>query len=266
MIKVEDDLLTPLRFIGGRFPSDLNIQRDRGVTLSSGSSDPPHDDLVMAGGVASSVPMEYDRSGEDPYRLDGVSAGTRPTTAYSGVEGSYFEPTPSAEHSRNLSAEYQREQQPFLVSQPAEQHDLPADQGIAASDWIAPVAAGVGVGGMAAAAAQAPSDQEQGEIVMPPEEEKPEVPEKSDLRNSPPESTVIVADTTSTQRAADINPIAVPTAVPATTADATNPENLGGLESEGAHETGKIFPTVIRHDTEMSISQLHVPGKFPKQS
>jgi len=41
---------------------------------------------------------------------------------------------------------------------------------------------------------------------------------------------------------------------------------LGGLESRGAHETGRIFPSVLRHDTDMSVSGLHVPGEFPMRS
>jgi hypothetical protein len=41
---------------------------------------------------------------------------------------------------------------------------------------------------------------------------------------------------------------------------------LGGLEARGAHETGQIFPKVIRHDTDISVSQLHVPGEFPKKA
>jgi hypothetical protein len=40
---------------------------------------------------------------------------------------------------------------------------------------------------------------------------------------------------------------------------------LGGLEARGAHETGQMFPKVIRHDTDISVSQLHVPGEFPKK-
>jgi hypothetical protein len=39
------------------------------------------------------------------------------------------------------------------------------------------------------------------------------------------------------------------------------PDTLEGQEIEGAHETGR-FPTVVRHDTNISISQLHVPGEF----
>lgn len=41
---------------------------------------------------------------------------------------------------------------------------------------------------------------------------------------------------------------------------------LGGQEASGAHETGHIFPSVVRHDTDISVSQLHVPGSFPKRN
>ncbi|SMY28960.1 unnamed protein product [Zymoseptoria tritici ST99CH_1A5] len=37
---------------------------------------------------------------------------------------------------------------------------------------------------------------------------------------------------------------------------------LGGNEKEGAHLTGQLFPRVIRHDTSLSVSKLHVPGEF----
>jgi hypothetical protein len=40
---------------------------------------------------------------------------------------------------------------------------------------------------------------------------------------------------------------------------------LGGHEAKGAHETGR-FPKVVRHDTDISVSQLHVPGEFPDRS
>jgi len=29
-------------------------------------------------------------------------------------------------------------------------------------------------------------------------------------------------------------------------------------------ETGRIFPAVLRHNTDMSVSQLHIPGEYPK--
>lgn len=50
---------------------------------------------------------------------------------------------------------------------------------------------------------------------------------------------------------------------PATTAPRSADEGLGGNERVGAHETGQLFPRVIRHDTSLSVSALHVPGEFP---
>ena len=44
-----------------------------------------------------------------------------------------------------------------------------------------------------------------------------------------------------------------------------NSSVLGGHEAKGAHETGR-FPKVVRHDTDISVSQLHVPGEFPDRS
>lgn len=40
-------------------------------------------------------------------------------------------------------------------------------------------------------------------------------------------------------------------------------ERLGGHEGKGARQTGSFFPAVVRHNTDMSVSQLHVPGEFP---
>lgn len=54
------------------------------------------------------------------------------------------------------------------------------------------------------------------------------------------------------------------TAAAATTTDKGT--TLGGQEAAGAHETGHIFPSVVRHDTDISVSQLHVPGSFPKRN
>ena len=55
----------------------------------------------------------------------------------------------------------------------------------------------------------------------------------------------------------------VPYRNPSLNATADASEELGGLEREGAHGTGHLFPAVIRHESTMSVSQLHVPGEFP---
>ncbi|KAK1819023.1 phosphatidylinositol 4,5-bisphosphate-binding protein [Friedmanniomyces endolithicus] len=47
--------------------------------------------------------------------------------------------------------------------------------------------------------------------------------------------------------------------------NSTATPGLGGLERQGAHETGRFFPSIVRHDTNVSISALHVPGEYPKR-
>ena len=34
----------------------------------------------------------------------------------------------------------------------------------------------------------------------------------------------------------------------------------------GAHEGGQIVPSELAHGTKTSVSQLHVPGEFPKSA
>ena len=241
---------------------------------SSGSSEPDHEAVAMSGAFSGgalfgSTQAEYARNGENPYRLDGVSAGTRTVSAYTEVGGSYFETTPSTEQRRDVVPQPQTQQEypSFLEARPAGQQHLPAEEGTTSSDWIAPAAAGVGVASMAAVAVGAHSEKDQGEVVMPSaEEEKPEVPEKSSLRSSPRDSVTVVANTIPTEPTTGRDAIGAAAPATATTGSVTAAGQLGGLEREGAHETGTIFPRVIRHDTDMSISQLHIPGKFPKQS
>lgn len=60
--------------------------------------------------------------------------------------------------------------------------------------------------------------------------------------------------------------ISAPLSAPsAGTAARSEDEGLGGNERVGAHETGELFPRVIRHDTSLSVSALHVPGEFPSR-
>ena len=91
--------MTPIdAFSGGRFPSDLRVPQaaDRNVSPSSDSSNEAGV-IAAAGSVPGSAQDEYMRNGQNPYRLDGVSAGTRPSTSYMEEDSraSYLEQTPS---------------------------------------------------------------------------------------------------------------------------------------------------------------------------
>ncbi|KAF2835785.1 hypothetical protein M501DRAFT_980957 [Patellaria atrata CBS 101060] len=45
-----------------------------------------------------------------------------------------------------------------------------------------------------------------------------------------------------------------------------NPDGDGPTptSNKGVHETGEFFPPIIRQNTDISISQLHIPGEYPK--
>lgn len=70
------------------------------------------------------------------------------------------------------------------------------------------------------------------------------------------------ADALATPTAITSDPLASATTTTAVRSGSTD-EHLGGNERVGAHETGELFPRVIRHDTSLSVSALHVPGEFP---
>ena len=219
----------------------------------------------MSGAMPGSNQHEYARDGQDPYRLEGVPAGTATATGRN-VADSYFAPAPLPERQREPVAAEQRES--FLVQQPAGQLDPSADHNSQYGDWMAPAAAGVAGAGLGVAAVGAYEHQKQDVAVPPTDELPPEVPEKSERRSSiPSDENVVAFGTTSTatnaQTATDGH---VDTATPMATVTPTAADSLGGMEREGAHETGAIFPKVVRHDTEMSVSQLHVPGEYPKQT
>ncbi|KXT03762.1 hypothetical protein AC578_726 [Pseudocercospora eumusae] len=179
----------------------------------------------------------------------------------------------------------QQQQQPFLGNEPAtpfsQVQQSPARHNSGYGEWMAPAAAGAaGVGaGALGAEAYGHHQREQEAIVpqhMPMQEEKSLRGVDADagafvFPNAVGESHGTEAMIPSVAPTSEINHAAVVSAPVTDATDASaNSTNvaeapLGGNEKMGAHETGAFFPRVIRHDTELSVSQLHVPGKFPPQ-
>ncbi|MBE7159380.1 MAG: hypothetical protein INR62_13275, partial [Rhodospirillales bacterium] len=129
--------------------------------------------IAAAGAVPGSAQDEYLRSGRDPYRLDGVSAGTRPSTAdgqgmgegvyfdegqpnFVGQEGSGYGYGDAAS-----AGQYTQQQDPTYAPPPQQQDYAPAprqDYDVAGGEpsgglerhdstygsWMTPAAAGVG--------------------------------------------------------------------------------------------------------------------------
>ena len=132
-------------------------------------------------------------------------------------------------------------------------------------DWMAPAGAVV-VGAEAGAAGVEAYTRNQHEANIPQTyEQTPEVPEKSEVRSSTAEMDNVAAFGVNTSKAQPetSQPTRSDSAkAPVVFASTSASDNLGGLESQGAHETGAVFPKVVRRDTEM----LHVPGEYPKKT
>ncbi|KAK5126464.1 hypothetical protein LTR85_010700 [Meristemomyces frigidus] len=158
----------------------------------------------------------------------------------------------------------QQPQQTFLGGEPAGASSDPLDRPNSMyGNWMAPAAAGVAGVGAGALGTEA-YKRHQRDAAMPEEEEQPEraLPVMSSMwRGGAPEENVTAfgangGDATPTQASSSS---ADPSALFQSAAG-----KLGGLEGKGAHETGS-FPTVVRHNTDMSVSNLHVPGEYPKR-
>lgn len=330
--------MTPIdAFSGGRFPSDLQVPRDdaRNASPSSSSSNGAGA-VATAGTVPGSAQDEYMRSGQDPYRLDGVDAGTRPGTA---TTETYTEQAPLMAQQSDLHPQPQQpevssvdpqQEQSFLGVEPVPEQSGLARPNSSYGDWMGPAAAGVAGAGAGAAGYAAYQNRDTGEetpqqetlptrdmretyhptgapVSGPPKiggayyvEDTPaafNAPEPAQatpaaIVSNPiephPSSTVTPTQATSAAAITSDPARSLPTSTTApavaqdprssstsyplgSTPSATTPAlgestPLGGLEREGAHETGHIFPKVVRHDTDISVSNLHVPGKFPKTS
>ncbi|KAH0382010.1 hypothetical protein KCU92_g6647, partial [Aureobasidium melanogenum] len=170
------------------------------------------------------------------------------------------------------------------VEQPqslAPQAAKPMRQNTNYSDWMAPAAVGVGAGVLGTEAyrhqqnknlsSTNPISEEQ---QTPYEDERPRdltgghptMPTTNDAATTNPSAFAAnngISGATYTSTAP--LPVMIPSSSNhgAETPGAQSTDGLGGLESEGAHETGNFFPKVVRHDTDMSVSKLHVPGEFP---
>lgn len=232
---------------GGRFPSDLQIPRARATSdgaRSSNTSSEPDRGTAEVGGLLAPSHAAYAQADYDPYRLDGVTAGTRPTTSSSYAwdnsreRGSYFgtsvyPPPPSQQEASTLSG-----------------NEVPTNTD--------PAVAVLPVVGMAAIAGESHPSERQPTVTSP----APEIPEKSDLRSNPPSEhgsaqvSPLLTASVGPKDVADLSPVSAMTPV--------QEDVLGGLEREGAHETG-TFPRIVKHDTSLSVSRLHVPGTYPKQ-
>jgi hypothetical protein len=155
----------------------------------------------------------------------------------------------------------------------------PARQNSNYSDWMTPAAAGVGAGVVGSEAYHHEQSRDVPHSRSIEEEQNPYFDEErphgatSDYTSTNTNNNGISG---ATYTGTAPLPVLIPTSanvpqspefVPyvAETPGTQTPRSPGldGLEGGGAHKTGAFFPSVVRHDTDMSVSQLHVPGEFP---
>lgn len=221
------------------------------------SSDEDNNGMLAAaaGGGALGGAAAY--GGKDPYHMAGVrsaSAYTSDTANTSGA-GTYMNyENPSEQQTAPVQtqsyalptepAQPVNQQQPssFLGGEPANDDSL-ARHNSQYGNWMAPAAAGVAGAGAGAVGMDAYRRHQQDAAV----------PETDAIDHAKKEA-VPQEDASATPTQESSAGVGNASAIP-----------LGGKEAEGAHETGEFFPRVVRHDTDISVSHLHVPGKFPRQ-
>ena len=249
------------RNAGGRFPSDVQVPRARGVSAGeSSTSSADRDAIATAGAIPGSTQAEYARNGQDPYRLDGVDAGTRPGTADSGAPVTGFDHAPATEQQRDVVAAPTPE--PILQTQPVDHMDAPVQHTDTTDQWVAPAAIGVTSAGVAGAGVATYKAQDQDEVASGTDKARPLVPEEARIPvDTQPTDNAMAFD--SNQSATETKAVDGPSdpmgTIPAAVAPTSEPL------SRDAYETSPYPPQTVRRDTEMSVSQLPLPGRYPKE-
>ncbi|KAF2814059.1 uncharacterized protein BDZ99DRAFT_486093 [Mytilinidion resinicola] len=300
---------------GGRFPSDIQVNRHLQAPLSpsSGSSDIDHDLTTAAGGLQASypetreapvsndlsqsqqIPQQSQQIPQQPQQLPQQHAPYPPYedqygNPVAGGLNTYQQPNsqqtnsyyqaPYPNSSNPPPAAYQP-QSPQIYSQPQSSvpQSQPAVQRHESSygDWMAPAAGGVAAGALGAETYhhhQHDGQNEQEPAVAPVAEETAPV---SHLQATPtealshpapalplmsaPSAPVSLTSTIST----------VPTSLSTSTAEApflggaeaaTGAASASTIKATGA--SGEAFPGILRNNTGLSVSDLHVPGEYPK--
>ncbi|KAF2685799.1 hypothetical protein K458DRAFT_442143 [Lentithecium fluviatile CBS 122367] len=291
---------------GGRFPSDIQVNRDLQAPVgpSSGSSSEVGNDLTTASGglqgtypsyetdpshhnqhdqyQQSQAPNAYNQDKYD-YNTDNAYQHPAPVPVPMPVQQqtSYYAKNPPTSPTQNEyqrvsnSTEYgtqaqplQPQQQVYLTQQSLERHDSTY------GDWLAPAAGGAALGALGAGAytqhqqnGNLQSQPAMNDSTQTPTEHDPN-PAAQPLPERHPDHTAPVTNTV-------VIPIPVTLGTEpdsmATTPSAAQQAFLAGPEaglpaaaSEKAVNGGPVHPGMKRQDTDFSVSDLHVPGQYPK--
>lgn len=257
---------------GGRFPSDLTVNRDLQAPLSpsSGSSEADHHDLTTAAG--------------------GLQHEQPDTSAYYGShqqyqpQGHYFAPVagqgqanyqnqyPPAQAQAPYEAQHIHQPQPQQVYpvqaslNPANEPDLKRHNSTTTySNWLAPAAGGVAAGALGAEAYAKHQENQDLDGAPTDTQEEPSSP----LEPAPgttAAAAVSFPSSTRTSSYADTLDSEAPAM-----ATAGHPAQIfakaaaaNGAANGNAKVTQERPAGAARNHTDFSVSQLHVPGEYPR--
>ncbi|PSN62550.1 hypothetical protein BS50DRAFT_577456 [Corynespora cassiicola Philippines] len=271
---------------GGRFPSDLQIERNLQAPLSpsSGSSEIGHFDVTTAAGGLQSAypypaesnthaPVQHPPQAQVPYAnqdayaqdFNGANSYQQPPPIQN--QTSYFAnhppPNPAQNNYPNFTQAPYPRQQPYPVENTSVQrHDSTY------GDWMAPAAGGVAAGALGTEAYRRHQMNQEQNQQQPEETGHANLNHQAVPERHPDHTAPVAAATTSEE----LEPDSL-----ATTPSAEGKPFLGGAEAVSAAASSKAanggpvsqdiaeaFPAVQRHNTDMSVSDLHVPGQYPK--
>ncbi|KAI3488056.1 hypothetical protein L1887_47934 [Cichorium endivia] len=271
---------------GGRFPSDMNLPRSNDAPLSPSSDSSGRDTTLAAAALPGSHTAgpshaDYGRSDEDPYRLRGIAShspaatpapatvvapakattlpGQQPASTYQQPASTYQQPASTYQQPEPLQ-QYQQQApiqpaQTYAAQDPASYPSHERGQS-SYGDWMAPAALGAGAGAAGTAAYNHYNNQSEPEPTQyPSATTAPEPGAAGDrsLADPMPAAPSTVAPTTEgstylsypSTAGNGVAGSSSAAAAPVANASASN-DGLGGLEARGAHETGQIFPRVVR--------------------
>lgn len=291
---------------GGRFPSDLQVERNlRPLSPSSGSSEVGNDLTTASGGLQNDYsyptqPTTYDTAqqqeytqvhpvSDNAYAYDTHAANVYQQPQYQ--QQSQYQQQPHEQ--QQVGSQPQTQQYPQFTSSnyqpsatqaaaPIGYQAIPSDAPMAAQpthtsnirpverhestygDWMAPAAGGAAAGALGAATYQHYQHyQELKAGAQPP---------LDPAHNGQINDTTPIPTSTPGYAPISSEPDSLAT-TPATTADKSFldraevvPAAASSKAANGGpvvYETGRAFP-IMRHNTDISVSDLHVPGEYPK--
>lgn len=271
---------------GGRFPSDLTVNRHLQAPLSpsSGSSEADHDLTTAAGGLQheqpessayyGSLPQQYQAQHHFAPVTDHNPANYQQQYPPAQTQGPYeaqhiYQPTPQQVYPAQLSS-----------YPPIEPDVVRHNSTTTYSNWLAPAAGGAAAGGMRAEAYRRQQEKEaalkDGEL----KDDEPWSPTEDAAAGTTAAAAVAFPSTdktsTRTSSLADtLDSEARAMATTTTSAKEANPAQIfadAAAANEAANGNGAAAAVaaaerparVPRSDTDFSVSQLHVPGEYPR--